>query len=1161
MQVDATPITSTADDDHSGKLSTISTNRVSVGFAAIVEEDGDQSDKEDESSMSDVEAILDGGRGIIHNKDKDRPAKRTSFAPDPVHWRKTTESVTRKMSPPDRSSTDQYQSEESSGIMSAVRRLTNVLSSMVLSDLRASDFTQSGTKPANNAMGASAPPQYGAGRTTIFSRGSVNSSMDYSTEGSAVQTTLHDGHAREKSCLPKMYYDGLKNMIAHPVWRSLNSMFIFVMLFGSQMQDLWIPKLWDTGCDVLFTMAFAIASFDIIFRSIIDPLYFSARCRVEHPLDQSRTRRFSWLAHCNEYTGCNFGIGSFLFWCDVVGTLTFLYEISYINPMKKSQLQHVITLRGSVPVGGLSNLNMTGMVPYQWELLIVVGRVARMARFIRTSFIVTVANNLNCLQYLHPYYWQRRVCPNWDNVRISKGQDLSGSLMSSTRSTQSPDTCEEEDEFPTKVKMGFIKMLTTTFGGSRASEVQSETNASEKTGKLSERLRFGNISRESCSHVGTAMRELTGQRVAMGVILAVLLSVLFSYREPDATRGMTMMQLHGQTKYPAFADKALDIARSSVVPLLYSYTRVNDTGMVLSRTYDIDHELLDLREREILNITVHSNITYTTGLFDNRRGVYEDAKVELFTTCFILLIWIVGVTAFAGPVMTLVVQPIERMVELLAMLMKDPLGYQNTAEYRQFMQKDQEVAEKSNWDTEVLKGMETTFLMNTILRIGSLMQVGFGSAGTEIIRNNLERGRHKDVLFLNKKGTTVSCIFLFCDIRSFTDCTECLQEEVFVFTNKIAAVVHSITHSLGGSANKNIGDAFLVSWLLDDSPPEEDDDGIISSHSDRLYANSNQADKALLAVVKISAALHFDSYYIDGMKKEPKDRLLAKLSKRPGPLVQMGFGLHAGKAVQGAIGSTRKLDATYISESVEQSEFLESSTKQYGVPVLMSDAFYNLLDSVNKRRCRKVDQLLKLDDYEVGLSDPSEIIDSADKMELYTFDMDIEALFRPASNNDGENSSASSIDLELSNSRGSLRRSSMSRMPHTKRLGFSTRDLLRRNSSNLDSDTAPQPETPVTTSLAPRELVLPTGLVEYSDRCWLEQDIKKIRERYVSSGIFFSMFHDGLNSYYSRDWTHAKQCFETVMSQIDDGPSSYFLSNIDEHDGKPPKDFLGYGLM
>lgn len=50
------------------------------------------------------------------------------------------------------------------------------------------------------------------------------------------------------------------------------------------------------------------------------------------------------------------------------------------------------------------------------------------------------------------------------------------------------------------------------------------------------------------------------------------------------------------------------------------------------------------------------------------------------------------------------------------------------------------------------------------------------------------------------------------------------------------------------------------------------------------------------------------------MNETARNRLLTKLSSRKGPVVQMGFGLHAGKAVQGAIGSQRKLDATYISE-------------------------------------------------------------------------------------------------------------------------------------------------------------------------------------------------------------------------------------------------------
>ena len=69
-----------------------------------------------------------------------------------------------------------------------------------------------------------------------------------------------------------------------------------------------------------------------------------------------------------------------------------------------------------------------------------------------------------------------------------------------------------------------------------------------------------------------------------------------------------------------------------------------------------------------------------------------------------------------------------------------------------------------------------------------------------------------------------------------------------------------------------------------------------------------------------------------------------------------------------------------VSESVERAEFLESSTKTYGVPLLMSDAFYNLLDSSNRNRCRKVDQLIMLrEDEDEGLD---ELLDNGEKMLL-----------------------------------------------------------------------------------------------------------------------------------------------------------------------------------
>jgi hypothetical protein len=66
---------------------------------------------------------------------------------------------------------------------------------------------------------------------------------------------------------------------------------------------------------------------------------------------------------------------------------------------------------------------------------------------------------------------------------------------------------------------------------------------------------------------------------------------------------------------------------------------------------------------------------------------------------------------------------------------------------------------------KLIRFLSPCYSMSTILRIGSLMKVGFGSAGVEIIRNNLEKGQSKHMLVLSSKGSRVSGIFLFCDIR------------------------------------------------------------------------------------------------------------------------------------------------------------------------------------------------------------------------------------------------------------------------------------------------------------------------------------------------------------------------------------------------------------
>lgn len=71
--------------------------------------------------------------------------------------------------------------------------------------------------------------------------------------------------------------------------------------------------------------------------------------------------------------------------------------------------------------------------------------------------------------------------------------------------------------------------------------------------------------------------------------------------------------------------------------------------------------------------------------------------------------------------------------------------------------------------------------------------------------------------------------------------------------------------------------------------------------------------------------------------------------------VQMGFGMHIGWAIEGAIGSQYKIDASYLSPNVNMAARLEAATHQFGCPMLLSGPFVNELSEKAKSMCRKID--------------------------------------------------------------------------------------------------------------------------------------------------------------------------------------------------------------
>jgi len=350
--------------------------------------------------------------------------------------------------------------------------------------------------------------------------------------------------------------------------------------------------------------------------------------------------------------------------------------------------------------------------------------------------------------------------------------------------------------------------------------------------------------------------------------------------------------------------------------------------------------------------------------------VQTTVVIALLVVCFFLL---------STDITKIVVVPVQKMVESIQYLADNPFAFFDTKAKKemelakQIQMEDQEDGDESS---------EFKLLSGTLTKISRLLALGFGQAGRNIIKNAIMSQDDVDVMI---PGQKCHGVFMFTDIRNFTDVTECLGKEVMVFVNQVAQIVHDCTHIYDGTINKNIGDAFLCVWPLQGETRNWD----MEKHSSAVAtgrkslvkqmarnvpsAIKEKASQAFIAVVKmkieIERSMELSSY-------RNNTSITSRLKNYK---VRCGFGLHAGWAIEGAIGSNWKIDATYLSPHVNITARLESATKQFGVEFLLSGEFVQLLSRDAQRMCRLIDRVT--------------VKGSASPIELYTIDISYDEVF------------------------------------------------------------------------------------------------------------------------------------------------------------------------
>ena len=146
---------------------------------------------------------------------------------------------------------------------------------------------------------------------------------------------------------------------------------------------------------------------------------------------------------------------------------------------------------------------------------------------------------------------------------------------------------------------------------------------------------------------------------------------------------------------------------------------------------------------------------------------------------------------------------------------------------------------------------------------------------------------------------------LFSDIRGFTTLSEQLApEDVVEFLREHLTVMTDAVFTHGGTVDKYIGDAIMALYNMPFEAPDH-------------------------AAQAVRTALEF---------QRRLEGLAARSGPRLGAPLRCGVGIHTGDAVVGTLGSEQRLEYTAIGDTVNLGSRLESITKDFDVPIVISEA-------------------------------------------------------------------------------------------------------------------------------------------------------------------------------------------------------------------------------
>jgi class 3 adenylate cyclase len=478
--------------------------------------------------------------------------------------------------------------------------------------------------------------------------------------------------------------------------------------------------------------------------------------------------------------------------------------------------------------------------------------------------------------------------------------------------------------------------------------------------------------------------------------------------------------------------------------------------------------------------------------FDTRPISKRDAAYSLIVTGFICVVLCMASLGFAKDANRLVLQPVEQMINRVETIRADPLiavqmsdeefkheekekALLRAQRTRRFYKTAKSIFNCESKDVQREGIMETVILEKTIIKLGSLLALGFGEAGANIIGHNLEASDSAGVNGM-VPGVCVEAIIGVARIAEFSVATEVLKSKVMTFVNQISEIVHGVVSEFHGASNQNNGETFMLIWRIS---------GLADTTASRM------ADFSTIAFARILGAVHRSPLLANYRVHPAMQQLLGEKAR-----VHLTFGLHHGWAIEGAVGSEFKIDASYLSPNVSIAVQVEEATAIYHVPLLATERVLDLCSPVLRANWRRIDRVI--------------IRGSVDAIDISCLDLDYMSL---------------TIDTDKEH------------RPATwnTRLRFKARQFIESEKS--------------------RKLGSHCSTLELFEN---EVNISKKRRNYSSD--LQQHFNITYDKYYEGEWQCARRLLSEARTMLhyEDGPSAALLRFMEGHRYEAPDNWKGY---